>query len=95
MKWHIDTLLYDKPQYELIYTIDNSSNSVTEWIDDKGNKNQLWTEPNSLLIVKANGYNHNVTPVTIGTRHILKLIYTQSKKYNDNYLHELKRFNID
>ena len=34
MPWHSDTLLYDKPQYEVIFTLSNGSNSVTEWIDD-------------------------------------------------------------
>ena len=41
MKWHKDTLLYEKPQYEAIYTIDNLSESETEWMDDKDNLNSM------------------------------------------------------
>ena len=31
MKWHSDLKLYSKPQYELVFTIDNTSNSKTVW----------------------------------------------------------------
>ena len=50
MRWHIDTLMYDLPQYEAVFTINNNSDSVTEWIDR--NIKSQWTEPNSLLLVK-------------------------------------------
>ena len=92
MKCHKDTLLYDKPQYEAIFTINNESNSVTQWKDNYGQIHGLWTEPNSLLIVKANGYEHHVTPPVVGEREILKLIYTQSDIVNNNYKKEIKRF---
>ena len=93
MRWHKDTLLYEKPQYEAIYTIDNLSESETQWYDDKGKLNSLWTDPNSLLIVKAQGYMHGVTPPKSGIREILKLIYTQTDKVNENYHKEIVRFN--
>ena len=93
MKWHSDTLLYELPQYEAIYTIDNNSDSLTKWIDRESNDNSIWTKPNSLLIVKANGYKHSVTPLNKGTRTILKLIYTQTDKTNHNYDKEMLRFN--
>jgi len=93
MKWHKDTLLYEKPQYEAIYTIDNLSESETQWYDNKDKLNSLWTEPNSLLIVKAQGYMHGVTPPKSGIREILKLIYTQTDKVNNNYHREINRFN--
>lgn len=92
MNWHKDAMLYEKPQYEAIYTIDNNSNSYTQWEDNYGNIKKLWTEPNSLLIVKAQGYKHNVTPPINGEREILKLIYTQTQNVNDNYIIEMKRF---
>ena len=91
MKWHIDTLLYDLPQYEAVFTVNNNSDSVTEWIDDS--RKRQWTEPNSLLLVKAQGDYHSVTPVNQGSREILKLIYTQSKTPNENFYKELGRFN--
>jgi hypothetical protein len=38
---------------QIIYTIDNSSDSTTEWRDDAGREHSLWTEPNSLLAVEV------------------------------------------
>jgi hypothetical protein len=94
MKWHSDTLLYDLPQYEAIYTIHNHSDSLTKWIDEKGTEHSIWTKPNSMLIVKAKGLKHMVSPVNNGTRSILKLIYTQTNNTNNNYLNEIKRFTV-
>jgi hypothetical protein len=94
MNWHIDTLLYSKPQYEAIYTIKNESDSKTQWLDENDKLNEVWTKPNSILIVKAQGYKHHVTPPIIGEREILKLIYTQTNKTNENYKKEINRFNL-
>ena len=93
MNWHKDTLLYQKPQYEAIYTIDNTSDSYTQWIDDDGNLQYIWTEPNSILLIKAQRLLHNVTPLTQGVRNILKLIYTQTNEKTPLYYKEMKRFN--
>ena len=93
MKWHKDTLLYEEPQYEAIYTIDNQSSSMTQWKDETGKIHEVWTEPNSLLVVKAHGYEHHVTPPLSGEREILKLIYTQTNNVNANYHKEMLRFN--
>lgn len=92
MQWHKDLLMYDKPQFEAIFTIHNNTESFTQWKDSNGKIHKVWTEPNSLLIVKAKGYEHNVTPIINGEREILKLIYTQSHKTNDDYDKEMKRF---
>ena len=91
MKWHKDTLLYEEPQYEAIFTINNESSSMTQWKDGNGKLHEIWTEPNSLLVVRANGYEHHVTPPASGEREILKLIYTQTKNVNDNYHKEMLR----
>lgn len=93
MRWHKDTLLYTKPQYEAIYTIDNQSKSMTQWKDETEKLHEIWTEPNSLLIVKADGYNHHVTPPLTGEREILKLIYIQDTESNENFKKEMDRFN--
>lgn len=93
MKWHRDTLMYNLPQYEAVFTINNTSDSLTEWIDN-GYKKSQFTEPNSLLLVKAVGDYHSVTPVNRGNREILKLIYTQSNNPNINFYKELERFRI-
>ena len=92
MHWHKDLLMYEKPQYEGIFTIRNNTKSITQWKDSKGKIYNLWTEPNSLLLVKAKGYEHHVTPPEEGEREILKLIYTQTQKTNQNYKDEMKRF---
>jgi hypothetical protein len=91
MNWHIDTLLYEEPQYECVYTIHNTSDSKTEYIDYNKDKHSLWTEPNSLMIVRANGYFHHVKPVKKGKREILKLIYTPTKKINLQNMDEYKQ----
>jgi hypothetical protein len=82
MDWHKDILLYKKPQYECVYTIKNTSDSQTEYIDHNEKKHSQWTEPNSLMIVRADGYFHHVKPVTRGEREILKLVYTPTSKLN-------------
>lgn len=94
MHCHIDTLLYELPQYEAVYTIHNDSDSITNWYDKNLNNNKISTEPNSLLLVRANGNKHCVSKLNRGTRSILKLIYTQTDKINNRYLHELNRFNF-
>ena len=58
-----------------------------------GNLQYIWTEPNSILLVKAQGLLHNVTPLTQGVRNILKLIYTQTNEKTPLYHKEMKRFN--
>jgi len=92
MQWHKDLLMYAKPQYEGIFTIRNNTKSITQWKDSNDKIYHLWTEPNSLLLVKAKGYEHHVTPPEEGEREILKLIYTQTQKTNQNYKDEMKRF---
>ncbi|KAF6261555.1 hypothetical protein COO60DRAFT_1625308 [Scenedesmus sp. NREL 46B-D3] len=78
MPWHKDEQMFASPQWEVIYTIDNSSDSFTEWRDDSGREHSLWTEPNSLLAVQAEGWEHRVLPVRKGRRCILKLAFTSS-----------------
>ena len=92
MKCHKDILLYEKPQYEIVYTIENESDSYTNWYSYLGWNNIIYTKPNSLIIVKAQENIHCVSPINKGYRTILKLIYTQTEKYNENYLKEIKRF---
>lgn len=80
MNWHKDTLLSDPPQYEVVYTVTNTSDSHTEYIDHWGRKHRIWTEPNSVMIVRADGYAHQVTPVNKGSRSILKIAYVPKQK---------------
>jgi hypothetical protein len=78
MAWHVDDCLFAEPQYELIFTVSNSSDSYTEWMDEEGEYHQEWTQPNSLLLVQAAGFSHRVTPIRRGERSILKLIMTST-----------------
>ena len=77
MDWHLDECLYEEPQYELVYTVTNTSDALTEWREG-GLRVGEWTEPNSLLIVRAESALHRVTPVRKGERSILKVVYTCS-----------------
>ena len=92
MRCHTDTLLYDLPQYEVVLTINNTSDSFTNWYSYNNDEHKIYTKPNSLLLVKAKGNRHCVSPINKGKRSIIKYIYTQSNRYNDNYLRELTRF---
>ena len=92
MKCHSDTLLFDIPQYEAVLTIDNNSDSYTKWYSYNNKIHKIYTKPNSLLLVKAEGNIHCVSPITKGKRNIIKYIYTQSNNYNANYIRELNRF---
>eukprot|EP00775_Hariotina_reticulata_P008250 gene8250-8439_t len=76
MPWHRDEQLYASPQWELIFTVDNTSDSWTQWRDEAGQEHSIWTEPNSLLAVEAEGWDHQVLPVKRGLRTILKMAYT-------------------
>lgn len=79
MPWHKDEQLYDLPQWECIYTVENSSDSVTQWRDDSGDLFEQRTDPNSLLAVLAEAWDHRVTPVKRGTRCIVKFAMTTSR----------------
>ena len=92
MHCHTDTLLYDLPQYEAVLTINNTSDSYTTWYSYNKEERRIYTKPNSLLLVKAKGNRHCVSPINKGERSIMKYIYSQSDTYNDNYLRELSRF---
>lgn len=91
MKWHKDIQLYVKPQYECVYTISNNSDSTTDYIDHWGLKHKIWTQPNSLMIVKASGFKHSVNPVSRGKREIVKLIYTPT---NELYKRNINQYNM-
>jgi hypothetical protein len=78
MDWHIDRqMLPDQCQYECVITLRNTSDSET--LVKQGTRahrnKHLQTEPNSLFVVQANGVNHCVTPITKGSRSILKVVF--------------------
>jgi len=94
MDWHIDPALYSEPQFEIVYTVHNSSDSVTEWKDmDTGKKRWIQTEPNSVLIVQAETVEHRVTPVTKGERSIIKFAYSTTNEKTPYYYDNLLVYN--
>lgn len=79
MEWHIDDVLYEPEQIEVVLTLENDSDCCTMWkphdlpITD-GNSNErverqsygiqsVQTTPNSALILKAGGVEHKVSPL--------------------------------
>lgn len=88
MNWHKDVKLFDEPQYEFVYTIENESDSKTCWFDKKNHLVEQKTKPNSLIIVKADTIEHYVSPINKGYRTILKFLFTKSEN-------KLMSFDID
>jgi len=88
MNWHVDPELYDPPQWECVFTIDNDSDSVTEWEEEGDDDDVLhtrrrstWTAPGSALIFRAGGVKrHRVKPSTFGVRVIVKALYVCEKR---------------
>ena len=84
MDWHVDVALYDPAQWEVIYTIENTSDSRTEWVVDDAEAAEVveWatTTPGSALAVRANGARHRVVGSTRGERVIIKCVYTTSTR---------------
>ena len=79
MGWHIDDVLYKpRPQIEIIYTVDNTSDCCTMWrccTNGRNDVTSIQTTPNSALLLQAGGVEHKVSPLTYGKRTILKMAY--------------------
>lgn len=77
MDWHRDIILNrDFPQIEVVFTLENKSDSTTEWLDDDTDEiHSIWTHPNSIVITQGGGVYHRVLPVGKGTRSIIKIAY--------------------
>lgn len=79
MEWHRDDLLYAPAQCEVVLTIENSSDSSTEWVDASGELHEAWTPPNSALLVRAGeaGARHRVRELKRGERTIVKMVFAE------------------
>jgi hypothetical protein len=79
MNWHrdfVDKVSKNCPQIEIVFTLENTSDSKTVWIDDDTNiLHDIITENNSIIITQGNGASHMVTPVNTGYRSIIKIAY--------------------
>ena len=72
MQWHKDLSLFSPDCYEVVLTLENTSDSKFKY--DFINRKSLLTKANTLTIVKPNGVLHKVTPVNYGQRVILKFV---------------------
>jgi hypothetical protein len=94
MEWHKDTLLYNIPQYECVFTIENKSDSNTLWKDEHNIIHTIKTKPNSIIIVVADGPTHKVSPINNGYRSILKFIFSNGTPIESIVEHDIKcRYN--
>ena len=75
MQWHRDVRLYEVPQLELIFTVDNDSNATTQWLGSDGVVRSITPKTNSLLLFTADGAWHRVVQATEGERTIIKALY--------------------
>ena len=91
MTWHRDEALYAVPQLELVLTLRNSSDSATEWVDAEGHLARVSTEANSLLVVRAGGALHRVTPVRRGERDIVKVVFAFDAQRTPAFAENLER----
>ena len=78
MDWHSDVALYEPAQWEVIYTLENTSDSRTEWMVDDGGVAWASTTPGSALAIRANGPSHRVVASTRGERVIIKSLYVST-----------------
>jgi hypothetical protein len=77
MPWHRDDVITNMcPQIEIVFTVFNTSDSLTEWLDETKNKTvQVKSESNSMIITQGKGAIHRVTELTRGQRAIIKIAY--------------------
>ena len=75
MDWHADDVLYDPPQVEVVWTLENTSDCTTHWINTGGEETIVETDPNSVLLLRAGVVPHRVTPLKRGRRVIVKCAF--------------------
>lgn len=82
MAWHVDDVLCDPPQIEVVWTLENTSDCVTLWRKDDARPNDgvihsRETDRNSALLLRAGQTPHCVTSLKRagGRRVILKCAY--------------------
>ena len=87
MEWHVDDVLFDRPQVEVVFTVDNTSDCDTMWrlpVGEEGRDGRggvevrsVQTTPNSALVIRAGGVEHKVSPLGSGRRRILKMAFVR------------------
>lgn len=73
MDWHKDERLLPGKYYEIVWTLHNDSDSVFQW-SQWGVTRSLQPTAGTVVWVRPEGISHRVTPVTRGSREILKFV---------------------
>jgi hypothetical protein len=98
MAWHVDDILCDPPQIEVVWTLENTSDCATLWkpTSPSGNTStastgegscvqRQETDPNSVLLLRAGQTPHCVTSLRRGRRIVLKCAFaTTDAIYNND-----------
>ena len=77
MAWHVDDVLYDPPQIEFVWTLENCSDCATMWKQQNNQVQSVETEGNSVILLQAGGPSHCVTSLKRGKRVILKSAFVE------------------
>jgi len=91
MAWHVDDVLYSPtPQVEVIWTLDNTSDSATLWKIGRNKSREdhsdtgenrvmrsVESDPNSVLLLRAGGAPHCVTTLKRGVRTVVKCAFVE------------------
>ena len=75
MQWHVDDVLYNPPQLEVVWTMENNSNCQTMWRDSTDMIQTVETDANSVILLTAGGVPHCVSSLNYGRRVIVKCVY--------------------
>jgi len=75
MEWHVDDVLFDPPQVEVVFTLENTSDCRTMWKLPDGSIRTVETEKNSAILLAAGGAEHCVSSLKNGKRVILKCMF--------------------
>lgn len=94
MGWHIDTSLFDPDCFEIVLTLENTSDST--FVYDYYKKNTIYPKSNTMAIVRPGSVLHKVTPINYGYRTILKFVVefldeNNTNRQKDNFKKELKK----
>ena len=87
MAWHRDCVAYKDPQVEGILTVsvEGGFDGKTQWRLPDGRVLGEVLQPNSLLLLRAGGAEHQVTSATRGKRSIIKLVFATSFERSEEF----------
>merc|ERR1712232_1354194 len=86
---HRDLLMFTNATLDLefVYTIDNFGTCISDYTNRRGEKTEVHTEANSLIMVRPNAALHCVQPSKGGHRTILKFIYVGDYRKSSEFHH--------